>query len=129
MLPLLDDFQISLPVIDALGLLWTVSSRVWSVFGDEKCIFSEGYFRVTLMKTAGAVFELVFISLLVVSSFVVISTLELVVGSLTTLKHRQPVFSNPNQIYLKKYSFALQTLTMIIKPNNYIYFLLPVAFP
>lgn len=68
MQPLLDDFQVSVPVIDVLGLLWTVSSSVWSVFGDEKCIFSEGYFRVALMKTAGAVFELVFISLLAVSS-------------------------------------------------------------
>lgn len=60
------NFQVSLPVIDAL---WTVSSRIWSVVGDEKCIFSEGYFRVALMKTAGAVFELVFVSLLAASSF------------------------------------------------------------
>lgn len=70
MQPLLDDFQVSLPVIDALGVLWTVSSRAWSVFGDEKCIFSEGYFRVALMKTAVAAFELLFISLLAVSSLV-----------------------------------------------------------
>lgn len=41
-------FQVSLPVIDASCLLWTVSSRIWSVVGDEKCIFSEGYFRVAL---------------------------------------------------------------------------------
>lgn len=43
MQPLLD--EVSLPAIDALGLLWTVSSRDWSVFGDKKCIFSEGYFK------------------------------------------------------------------------------------
>lgn len=68
MKPVLDDFQVSLSVINASGLLWTVSSRVWSVFSDEKYIFSEGYFRVSLMKTAVAVFDLDLISFLAVSS-------------------------------------------------------------
>lgn len=46
--PLFDDFQVSVPVIDASGLFWTISSRIWSAFGDEKGIFSEGYFREAL---------------------------------------------------------------------------------
>lgn len=70
--------------------MYPVSSRVWSVVVEEKCIFSEGYFRVALLKTAGAVFD-GFYFLVCCFIFVVMLTLELVVGSLTTPKHRQPV--------------------------------------